>query len=186
MKRFLAVLLVIFMLSGCTSDSGALDRGMLLRQKVLSGDGCAFDVTVTADYGDKLYRFGLSCQTDKAGNLTFTVLEPSSIEGISGMITEEGGKLTFDGNALAFELLADGQISPISAPWIFMHTLRSGYIRACEETNNNLHIIIDDSYAEDSLQMDIYTDQNDIPVRAEILWQGRRIVSLDVIKFQFL
>ena len=186
MKRVLAVVLVMFIISGCANISSELDRTMRLRNRLLNGDGCTFDAVITADYGEKFYTFSLKCQSDRSGNVVFEVIQPETISGITGTITEDGGKLTFDDQALAFELLADGQITPVSAPWIMLHTLRGGYINACGRENDGLYIQIDDSYSEGNMHVDFWTDAQDKPVRAEIIYQGKRIVSIDVENFTFL
>lgn len=185
MRRLCALLLGVLLLCGCDADS-ALDQGMGLRSELLTADGCQFDAVITADYGDTIYTFGMSCQGDAYGNLDFQVTEPQSIAGITGRINAEGGKLTFDDHALGFQVLADGQISPVSAPWFILTALRSGYIKACESSAEGLHMIINDSYAEDALQVDIYADQETQPIRGEILWRGRRILSLQIRNYTVL
>lgn len=186
MKRLFAALCCIVILSGCSLSSSGIDRAMSIRQKLLSSNGCSFDAVITADYGDQIHTFTMNCQADQNGNIRFEVTKPDTISGITGQIDREGGKLTFDDKVLAFELLADGQVTPISAPWLFVRTLRSGYLSACGEAGDGLRIQIDDSYADDALQLDIWTDANDQPIRCEILWQGRRILSLDVAGFKYL
>lgn len=184
MKRMLRLLILVLFLSGCASAVSEIERGMALRSKLLSGQGCSFDAAVTADYGDKLYTFGLSCEADTKGNLTFAVTEPESIAGITGTVTEEGGRLTFDDTALQFDLMADDQISPVSAPWVFLKTLRSGYLTSACQEEELLRLTIDDSYEDDALQLDIWLGSGDLPVRAEMLHDERRILSLDVTNFQ--
>jgi hypothetical protein len=49
-----------------------------------------------------------------------------------------------------------------------------------------IRVAIDDSYGEDALHLDIWLDENDLPKRGEILWKGRRILSLDIENFVFL
>ena len=186
MKRVLVLLVTMFFLSGCSGGDVALKRAVVLRDTLLQSDGCTFETVITADYGQTLYTFTMSCQADSLGNLTFTVMEPQTIAGISGSISEDGGALTFDDQALAFALLADEQLAPVSAPWLFIKTLRSGYLRACDPTDDGMRMIIDDSYAEDALQLDIWVDDNDIPVWSEILWKGRRILSLEIKNFNYM
>lgn len=159
---------------------------MRLRNAMLQSSGCTFDTVVTADYGDEVYSFTIHCQTDQTGALTFTVTEPESITGITGTVDEIGGKLTFDDRALAFPTLADGQITPVSAPWLLIHSMRSGYIKACEDKNDGTHIVIDDSYRQGTVQIELYCDSSNIPIRGEIIWDGRRIVTMDVTNFTFL
>lgn len=158
---------------------------MTMRQQ-LQNSGCDFDCTVTADYGDAIYTFSMHCTADEQGTLTFEVLSPESISGITGNISQNKGKLTFDDNALAFDLLADGQLSPVSAPWVLIHTLRGGYLASCAELEGGMLLSIDDSYEEDPLRLDIRMDGEGKPKTAEILWQGRRILSMEVENFEFV
>ena len=157
---------------------------MELRGKILAAESCCFDTEITADYGDKIYIFSMDCQADAQGNLAFTVTAPETISGITGILSDSGGKLTFDDTALAFELMADDQLSPVSAPWIFMKTLRSGYITSAGMDEDSLLVGIEDSYDEDALHLDIWLDDSNLPLRAEILYDGRRILSLTVTNFQ--
>lgn len=157
---------------------------MALRTKLLAGS-VAFDAAITADYGDKTYTFAANCIVDTQGSLTFTVKEPESIAGITGTISANGGKLTFDEHALAFQMLADGQVTPVTGPWILMNTLRSGYLTSCGTEGQRIRLSIDDSYKDDALHLDIWLDADDLPERGEILWQGRRVLSISVSNFQF-
>ncbi len=186
MKRLLAVMLFLFLLAGCSSVDSELDQAMSIRNQLLSSNGCQFQALITADYGETIYTFSMDCHADKQGNLTFTVTQPETIAGITGSISQSGGKLTFDDQALAFELLADGQVTPVSAPWLLIKTLRGGYLSACGKDGDGLRIAITDSYAQDALQLDIWTDAQNVPSRGEILWQGRRILSLQIENFQYL
>ena len=178
--------LLALLLTGCAGENEALDRTMALRANLLSASECRFDAVITADYGDKAHRFSVACVADGQGNVTFTVQEPESIAGITGSISGEGGKLTFDDTAVAFELLADGQVSPVSAPFLLIKTLRGGYVTACGSDGEQLRVSIDDSYEEDALHLDIWLGAGDLPVRAEILWSDRRILSLEVKNFEIL
>lgn len=184
MKRAAALLCLVAMLSGCSSENTELERGMALRSKLLSAESVSFDAEILADYGDKLHTFSLACQADSLGTLTFAVMAPESISGISGSISQEGGKLTFADTALHFDLMADEAFSPVSAPWILLKTLRSGYLTSAGMEDGALRLTIDDSYEDDALQVDIWLDSADLPVRAEILQNGRRILSLSVSNFQ--
>ena len=101
-----------------------------------------------------------------------------------GGVSDSKGKLTFDDVALDFPLLTDGLISPVSGPWVFLKTLRSGYITSAATESELLHLSIDDSFEDDALHLDIWLNGEDIPVRAEILWGGQRYLSMDVKNFR--
>jgi len=183
MKKAAVLVLCMVCLTGCSSSNAEIQRGMALRSKLLQAESCTFDADITADYGDELHTFSMSCKADVKGELTFTVIAPETIAGITGRIDEEGGKLTFDDVALHFELLADDQLSPVSAPWVFLKTLRSGYLTSAGMEDALLRLSIDDSYDEDALHLDIWLDEGDIPQRAEIVYDGKRILSLSVNNF---
>lgn len=182
MKKAAAVLLAL-VLTGCTAIKSELDRGMELRTKLLKAESFSFDTVVTADYGDALYSFTMNCTADNTGKLDFTVTEPQSIGGISGTIDKDSGKLTFDHTVLAFPLMAEDQLSPVSAPWIFAKTLLSGYLTSAGQEGEYLRLSIDDSYRDDALHLDIWLDENDLPKHADILHKNRKILSLDVKNF---
>jgi len=176
-------MLAVVLLTGCTGKRDELDRAMKLRASLLGCLECSFDVTITADYGDEIYTFAMNCQTGGRGDVRFTVLQPESIAGITGEIASGEGKLTFDDVALHFPLMADDQITPVSGPWILMKTLLGGYLTAACEEEDLLHLTIHDSYAEDALQLEIWLDGEDAPVHGEILFDGRRIVTMNVENF---
>lgn len=184
MKRILLPLVLSgVLLAGCLGSSG-LDRAVALRAQLLSS-GCVFDTVVTADYGDRSYTFTMACQADSGGNLSFEVVEPASIAGITGQISEAGGELTFSDLALDFGVLAEGRTTPVSAPWLLVHTLRSGCITAATEDDDGYRVTIDDTYEEDALTLDIWVDQDNLPQNAHIAWQGVDILSLELQNFRF-
>lgn len=185
MKRLLAVILLLLTFSGCSVMKSEMDKAIELRNRLLGG-GCTFDVTITADYIQKVYTFGMNCAFDSNGAMTFRVTEPDTITGITGSISNENAKLTFDDQALLFETIADGQITPVCAPWVLIRTLRSGYLKSCGKYDGGLYIQIDDSYEEKALHLDVWVNESNLPVRAEIQWQGRRILSMSVENFIFL
>lgn len=182
MKKAAALLLMLLMLPGCSMKEAELERAMTLRAGLLANT-CSFDAKITADYGDKIYTFAMNCQGDTQGNLRFAVTEPETIAGITGTITNDGGSLTFDDVALAFPLLADDQVTPVSAPWILLKTLRGGYLTSADQEGDLLRLTIDDSYEDDALQLDIWLSAEDRPVQADILYSGRRILTVEVSNF---
>ena len=186
MKRCLFLLLITGMLLGCNKADDGISAAITLRNKLLQCTECTFETVITADYGEKIQTFSTKNKVDNTGKLEFEVVKPEEIEGITGEIAEGTGKLTFDDKVLLFELLADEQITPVCAPWIFISTLRGGYIRSCEVLEDGYRIQMDDSYEEDALQMDIWINEDYIPIRGEILFRGRRILTLDVETFQIV
>lgn len=184
MKRAGVLLFLLFVLAGCSSEDKEMARAIKLRSDLLAASEVGFHASITADYGDILQTFAMDCRGNAAGDIAFSVAEPETISGITGTVSAAGGKLTFDDEVLYFDLLTDDQLSPVSAPWIFLKTLRSGYILSTGMEADFLRLTIDDSYDDDALRLDIWLDSEDIPVRGEILYDGRRILSLDITNFK--
>jgi len=186
LKKRAVWFLLLLLLTGCSGPPEEMETGLELRSKLLQASGCSFDAEITADYGDKIHTFTMRCDADQKGDIAFTVLQPDSISGIGGKLTGEGGRLIFDETALHFELLADQQLSPISAPWIFLKTLRSGYVASACMENETVRLSVDDSFEEDPLRLDIWLNSENLPEHADILHDGRRILSVVVDHFKIL
>lgn len=178
-------MLIVFCLSGCDSDGDCMQRGMQLRENLLA-KACSFQAQVTADYADKTYTFRIGCTADANGDVSFIVIGPESISGIEGNIKADSGFLTFADDVLAFPLLADGEVSPVSAPWLLIKTLRAGYLSSAGMDGDALLLVLNDSYEEDALQIDVWLNGENTPIRADILWQGRQVLSLEIEDFAFV
>ena len=184
MKKLAALMTVLVIFTGCTGKRNEMDRVMNLRATLLGSEGCSFTAHIVADYGDTLQEFTLYCEGTNEGNLGFRVEKPESISGITGRFRGEKGELTFEDVALTFPLLADGQVAPVSGPWILLKTLLGGYLTACGMEDDLLRLTIYDSYEEDALQMEIWLNDENLPVQAEIIYDGRRILTMEIENFQ--
>lgn len=186
MKRIMCLLLPMMLLCACSRSDEAFDKAMSLRSGLINAAGCHFVAEITADYADKTYSFTLSCEATAEGDICFAVLQPQYIAGIRGTISSKGGNLVFDDTALAFELQADGLLSPVSAPWVVITALRSGYIRSCVQEGNLFRMSINDSYQEDALMLDVWFDRGNIPLQADIYENNRRILTVIIKNYVLL
>ena len=185
MKRILIIGLLPFLLFGCKSRDDAMNRLLSLREELLQSGGVSFKTEITADYGEEFYTFSMLCSANESGDIIFTVLEPESIRDIRGTIDQQGGSITFDDQILSFDTMAEGRISPVSAPYVMMKALRGGYISSVSKANDAYLAIIDDTYDENALNVQMQF-RNDLPVYAEIFWQQRRILTLKIEDFQVI
>lgn len=181
----MVLLLTACLLTGCADRDHELERAMSVRAQLLSSS-CSFDAEVTADYGQALQVFSLRCEADSRGNLGFRITAPETIADITGRIEAGEGEITYGDLALAFPLLAEDQLSPAGAPWVFYTALRGGYLTAAGMEEDLLRLTIDDSFEEDAMTVDIWLNGEDVPVRAEIVYDGRRILSLAIENFQIV
>lgn len=186
MYRILAVVMgFVLLLTGCVPESESVKNGIHLREMLLEGDSCSFQARIHADFDDSSYDFAVSCETDKTGGLRFSVLEPDLISGISGIIDQQSGKITFDDAILSFPLLAEGMIPPVCGPWVFYKALTGGYIKACGEEDGLYRLTINDSFQMENICVEIWLKEY-TPVYAEILWQGSNILSIRISNFEIV
>ena len=185
MKKYIAWSLLLVLLSGCSDLSHELDGGMQLRSRLLQASTCSFTAEITAEDFERIYSFTVECTADKTGNVFFTVLEPDSISGISGKLTGQEGQIIFDKDMiLQFPLLAEEQISPVSAPWIVLNALRSGFLASACAEDEEVRLSIDDTYNDNDLRLDVWLDQENTPAHVDILQDGRSILTMNVTKFE--
>lgn len=189
MKRGRALLLLLcLLLTGCAGgQEKTMDRALGFRSRLLEAGGAAFTAEITADYGDRTYTFTAACRTDAAGDLDFTVTAPEAIAGISGTVSAQGGQLKFDGTALDFGLLADGQLSPAGAPYAVAQSWRTGYITACGREEGGVRMSVDGSFLGETITVDTWLEEEKtVPFHAELCYNNRRVLSLQLRDFQFL
>lgn len=180
MKKLLLPLILVLFFTGC--GQGNTPRGMSLRQRMNDSNGCAFTADVRAYIGKEEYVFSMDCECGNSDAVTFTVTAPESLSGITGELSSGSGSLTFDGQALAFPMLAQGTMSPISSVWVLLHALRGGYLT--DEGKEGL--TIDETYQGVPLRLSVTLDNEDMPTFTEIFQDGERILSLALANFRFL
>ena len=186
MKRFIGLLLIVVLLTGCGKENNAMEQAIKFRNSLLQSSTASFDAEITAEYEDILLSFKMNCVWNSADQMKFTVLQPESISGISGIIAQENGKIEFDEKALFFDVMADGTITPVSAPWFVLRAMSSGYIKGAGERDNGYIIQLDDSYQENALNINLQMNDECSPKFAEVFYNGRRVVSISFENFTIL
>ena len=150
---------------------------MDLRSRCLSDRTVTFTAEVRADYITRIEEFELECASEPEGTLSFRVLEPEDIADIRGTVRGSEGTVEFDDTVLAFPLMAEGRLSPLSGPWVMMKAIRSGCILAAGREGELIHVTIDDSYEDNALTVDLWLEDGQLE-EAEIAWEGRRCLSM--------
>lgn len=180
MKK-LALVLLCLILTGCTQ--GEMNRCLALRGKILRADSVEFVASITADYGTETCTFSMRCTGKPDGSVDYTVEEPESIQGISGTMDGQNGKIHFEDTAVAFPLLAMDLPSPVSAPMVFYTTLRQGYFIAAGKKGDEIILQADSSF-QDGLHLDIHFDGQMQPAYAVIFQADTGILTLSIGEFQ--
>ena len=175
MKRLFPLLLVFFL--GCTGPDPAMEAALALRSRCLASEQVTFQAEVRADYITTVEEFSLACETDREGTMAFQVLEPEEIAGIRGAVREDAGTMEFEETVLAFPLMAQGRLSPLSGPWVVLKAIRSGCIIAAGQEGELTRVTIDDSYADNALTVDLWLEEGQL-AQAEVAWEGLRCLVM--------
>lgn len=185
MKFLTFALALLVFLCGCAEKDTGISDALYLRQRISQGNGYSYQAVITADYGDCTYEFTMDCEIDKDGTQHFTLIKPETICGITGVISQVGGKLIFDDNVLLFEPMNRGTLIPAVGPWLMFKAVSGGYIRSGTDSKIN-QITIDDSFEGELFQLLLTVNEGGDPVFGEIIFDNRRILSIKVNDFKVL
>ena len=175
MKRILPLFLVFLL--GCSGPDPAMEAALDLRSRCLASPSIRFRAEIRADYITGFEEFTLDCETSPDGAVAFRVVHPEEIADICGTVQQDEGTVEFDGAVLAYPLMAQERLSPLSGPWVVMKAIRSGCILAAGREGELVHVTIDDSYEDNALTVDLWLEDG-LPEEAEIAWEGRRVLSM--------
>ena len=132
-KGLLCVLMITFLLTGCSGAGGndAEETALRLRGKYLEMTGCSGTVQLTADYGERIYRYELEfTQGEKETVMVLT--SPKTVAGITAHLSkEQGNMLEYDGVVLETGALNEDGLTPVGAIPVLLTALREGYLDIC-------------------------------------------------------
>ncbi len=161
-----------------------MSRGIDFRSRLVSAGGCTFRAEIVADYGQEVQNFTLDCQADGEGKISFCVVAPETIADITGVMEGEEGTVTYDGLQLAFPLMAYDRLSPVSAPAIVVDCWLREYMLSAGISHEVYRVTFEKKIREKVLLIDTYFEK-DIPISAELCYNGNRIINLKISDFAF-
>ncbi len=131
-KLLLCVLMTTLLLASCGTAgvSEAEELALTIRGEYLAMDRCAAQASITADYGRRVYEYGMAVSVDGEETL-LTLSKPETVAGLCARLTGEKNLLEFDGVALETGPLDENGLTPVSAVPALLEAARSGYITTC-------------------------------------------------------
>lgn len=131
-KCLICVLMTTLLLAGCgkAGVSEGEELALAIRGEYLAMDGCAARAAITADYGQRVYRYEMAVAVTGEETL-LTLSAPETVAGLSARMTGEENLLEFDGVSVETGPLDDSGLTPVSAVPALLEAARSGYITAC-------------------------------------------------------
>lgn len=184
MRRGMILLTVCLclLLGACTGEESAVSPAIEFRAGLVQAGGCTFQAEVEADFGENVERFTLECDAAAGGAVDLTVLSPETLAGITATVSEAGGKITYDGMAMDFGLLANGNVIPAAAPALAVRCWTSEYIASVGEEEGLCRVTYEKDYDEKKLIVDTWYE-NGIPICAEVCYNNQRILKMTISEF---
>ena len=131
-KCVICVLMTTLLLAGCgpAGVSEAEELALTVRGEYLAMENCALQVSVTADYGQRVYQYEMAMAVN-GEETTLALSAPETVAGLTARMTGEENMLEFDGVSVETGPLDGDGLTPVSALPALLETARSGYITAC-------------------------------------------------------
>ena len=92
--------------------------------------------------------------------------------------------MEFDGMALDFGTMADGTVSPVSAPIRLCQCWAQEYISAAGMEEENLRVTYEQGYDSETLTADTwFSPENGVPIFAQICYNDQIILKMTLTDF---
>lgn len=192
-KLLCCVLMMTLLLTACgggREGSEAEELALQARGAYLAMTACSGTAQVTADYGQRVYRYTMSFSSDQEGTV-LTLLEPETVAGITARLSgEEGSLLEYDGAVLETGPLNEDGLTPVSAVPALLDAIRTGYLDICdlEERGEQrlLRLTIRDPQAQPGtgVETDLWFDAASLSLcRGEISQDGFCVIQCEFFDF---
>ena len=96
----------------------------------------------------------------------------------------EEGTVTYEGLQLAFPLMVYDRISPVSAPALVVGCWLREFMLSAGFSDGIYRVTYEKKIQEKDLLIDTYFEK-DIPISAELCYNGYRIINLKISDFSF-
>ena len=186
MRRFAAIqilLCICVLFTACGTESQTLSPAIEFRAALVRAGGCTFRAEVRADFGDTVASFCMDCDAEADGILRLTLTAPETLAGITATVTDAGGKITYDGMALDFGLMAGGNVIPAAAPALAVDCWIREYIASAGQEEERYRVTYEKDFDEKRLVVDTWFE-NGIPFYAEVCYNNQRILKLELSDFK--
>ena len=132
MRKLVLCVLMTTLLTGCGQPgvSEAEELALTIRGEYLAMDRCAVQVSVTADYGQRVYEYEMAVSVNGTETV-LTLSAPETVAGLTARLAGEESQLEFDGLSVETGPLDGDGLTPVSAVPALLEAARSGYITAC-------------------------------------------------------
>ena len=175
----LFTLLISISLSACGGPkNGGQELALDIRAGLLKASRLDMAADVTADYGDRVYRFTFTYSgSGDAG--TLELLSPENVAGLKMRVSTTSGVISYDGAELDTGKLTGDGLSPAEAVPVLISQWQSGYISGCniEKLAGSEALAVTTDVTETVRQRTWFDVKTCLPLRSELSENGRMVIS---------
>ena len=117
-------------LTACSGGAGISPAEQLaldIRGELLETSGCTAQLELTADYGQRVYTYGIDLSWQREGETVLTITAPENVAGITARILEGESALEYDGMRVETGPLDGSGMSPVDAVPVLLDYAEGGY-----------------------------------------------------------
>ena len=131
-SMLICVLMIALVLSACggAREDDPQRQALALRTDYLAAEGCTAKLTVQADYGQRVYTYGVDV-TVTGGESVLCVTAPLELAGLTARVIDGQSQLEYDGATLETGPLDADGLTPLGAVPMLLECARSGFMDSC-------------------------------------------------------
>lgn len=195
MRRIIAAALMITLclaLAACAGmDSDAEKAALGFRTSLLAAGGCDMTARVVADYGDRVYEYTLECKYRRNAQGAVTVVEPEIIAGVTTTLEGKNTTLSYSDLNLDTGKLEGSELTPVGCLPSIALAWEEGYISTTGYESLDgvdcLLVTILTGYDSSHTEYRTWFEKDSMnPVRSEVIFGGRRIISCDYLNYNLI
>jgi len=187
----MALTLILSACAGGEKADQAEELVQDIRADYIAMTGCTAHMDLTADYGTRVFAYGMDLSWQKEGETVLTITSPDNVAGTSAHIAAGETALEFDGVVVETGPLDGEGLSPIDAAPALLESAREGYISECvlEDWDGvqRLHVMSRDPEKNPGEGREIqlwFAPENRALLRGEIAVDGLTVIQCEISNFQ--
>lgn len=160
-----------------------MQQALQLRTELLQAGGCRYAADVSVNYDDVRFDFSLDCVCGADGAARMTIRAPQTLAGIAAELSAGSARVEFEDTAVAFGLMADGNLAPMQLPQLLVQALCADYIEAAGREGDAVRVTYLHGYDEKELTVDVWLSGALMPDYAEVSYQGQMLAAMTITDF---
>ena len=191
-RALMCLIFLVATMSACGGEGqkSADDTFLRLRRQYLEMTECSGHMDITADYGQRVYTYGVDFSWQKEGETLLTLTAPENVAGTTAHISVGETALEYDGVMMETGPLDSRGLSPIDVLPAFFNYMREGYGAECvlegEESPRQLHIVFRDPEKEpgQGIECELWLqEETGALLRGEMSEDGITVIQCEVSGF---